>query len=57
MLTLERKEGEVITITHGGETIDIRVSLLRDNKVKLFFDGSESFEVWREEVNESTTTV
>ena len=56
MLTLERKEGEVINITHNGETLDIRVSLVRDNKVKLSFDGPESFEVWREEVNESDAT-
>ncbi|MFK5892316.1 MAG: carbon storage regulator [Pseudomonadota bacterium] len=53
MLTLERKEGEVINITHNGETLDVHVSLLRDNKVKLSFDGPESFEVWREEVSET----
>ena len=53
MLTLERNEGEVINITHNGEKLDIHVSLVRDNKVKLSFDGSESFEVWREEVGET----
>ena len=56
MLTLERKQDEVITITHYGETLELHVKLIRDNKVKLSFDGSESFEVWREEVNESNTT-
>lgn len=50
MLTLERKEGEVINITHCGETLEVHVSLLRDNKVKLSFEGSENFEIWRDEV-------
>lgn len=50
MLTLERKEGQIITITHGGETLDVYVSLIQGNQVKLSFDGPESFEVWREEV-------
>ena len=50
MLTLERKEGEVITIEHGGEILDIHVSLITGNKVKLSFDGSESFEIFREEI-------
>ena len=56
MLTLERKEDQVVSITHGGETLKVKVSLISGNKVKLSFDGSESFEVWREEVNESSTT-
>ena len=61
MLTLERKENEVITITHGGETLELSISEIRDNKVKLSFDGSENFEIWREEVgmksnNEPNTT-
>lgn len=56
MLTLERKEDQVISITHGGETLDVKVALISGNKVKLSFDGSESFEIWREEVNESNTT-
>lgn len=55
MLTLERKEGEILTITHGGETLDVIVSMLANGKVKLSFDGPESFEVWREEINESNT--
>ena len=56
MLTLERKEDEIIQITHNGESIDIKVTMIRDNKVKLSFNGPESFEVWREEVDESSTT-
>ena len=56
MLTLERKENEVISITHCGETLELHVKLIRDNKVKLSFDGPESFEIWREEVDESSTT-
>ena len=56
MLTLERREGQIITITHGDETLDVIVSMLANGKVKLSFDGPESFEVWREEVNESNTT-
>ena len=53
MLTLERKENEVIQITHNGESIDIKVSLITGNKVKLSFDGPESFEVWRAEIESS----
>ena len=56
MITLERKEEQVVSITHGGETLKVKVSLISGNKVKLSFDGPESFEVWREEVNESNTT-
>lgn len=56
MLTLERKENEVISISHNGEILEIKVALVRNNKVKLSFDGSESFEIWREEVDESNTT-
>lgn len=43
MLTLERKKGEVISITHNGEKLDVYVSLIQGNKVKLSFDGPESF--------------
>ena len=50
MLTLERKDGEIITITHNNEKLDIHVALLRNNKVKLSFDGDESFEIWRDEI-------
>lgn len=53
MLTLERKEDEVIQISHNGETIDVKITLIRNNKVKLSFDGPESFEVWRAEIEES----
>lgn len=56
MLTLERKEGEVITITHEGENLEVIVSMLKNGKVKLSFDGPESFEIWREEVDESNAT-
>lgn len=50
MLTLQRKEDEVISITHGGETLEVKVTLIKGNNVKLSFDGPESFEVWRDEV-------
>lgn len=56
MLTLERKENEVISITHNGEDLDVIVSIIRNGKVKLSFDGPESFEIWRKEVDESSTT-
>lgn len=52
MLTLERKENEVISITHNGEKLDIHVTMIRNNKVKLSFDAPESFEIWRDEVEE-----
>ncbi len=52
MLTLQRKEGEIITVTHNGETLDIYVSLIKNNSVKLSFDAPESFEIWRDEVEE-----
>lgn len=50
MLTLERKENEVITITHAGETLEVYVSQIQGKSVKLSFNGSESFEIWRDEV-------
>ena len=50
MLTLERKEYEIITITHGGETLELTIGLIRNNKVKLSFDGAETFEIWRDEI-------
>ena len=53
MLTLERKEDQVISITHNGEILEVKVAQIKDNKVKLSFDGSESFEIWREEVGET----
>ena len=56
MLTLGRKEGEVLSITHNGETLYVHVSMIKHNQVKLSFDGSESFKIWREEVNEPNTT-
>ena len=52
MLTLERKEDEVIQITRNGESIDIIVTQIIGNKIKLSFDGPESFEVWRAEVEQ-----
>ena len=52
MLTLERKEGEVITVNHNGEKLDIHVTMIRDNKVKLSFSAPESFEIWRDELEE-----
>ena len=53
MLTLERKEDQIISITHNGETIEIKVTQIKGNKVKLSFDGSQSFEIWRDEVGET----
>ena len=57
MLTLERREGQTIVITHKGETLEVKVALIRDNKVKLSFDAPESFEIWREEVGETEITL
>lgn len=50
MLTLERKAGEKIVITHGNETLELTVTILSKGKVKLNFDGPETFEIWRDEV-------
>jgi len=53
MLTLERKEGETITITHNGEAIDVIVSMAKNGKVKLSFDGPQSFSIERDDIRES----
>ena len=53
MLTLERKEEGKICITHAGETLDIIVTMAKNGKVKLSFDGPTSFEILREEISES----
>lgn len=50
MLILERKEGESLTIDHKGETLAVSIHETRDGKVRLSFEGPESFEIWREEV-------
>lgn len=50
MLTLKRKEGEVITITHNGEDLDVIVTMAKHGRGKLSFDGPTSFEIVREEV-------
>lgn len=56
MLTLERKEKGIVSIEHKGEVLEVHVSLIKNNKVKLSFDGPESFEIWRDEVYESDST-
>ena len=56
MLTLNRKEGQIISITHGDETLDVYVTLIQGNNVKLSFDGPQSFEILREEIIESDAT-
>ena len=53
MLTLERKEGEAVTITHNGEAIDVIVSTAKNGKVKLSFDGPQSFSIERDDIRES----
>lgn len=53
MLVLQRHEGETITIDHMGETLTLSVVETRDGKVRLGFEGPESFEIWREEVTSS----
>lgn len=50
MLILERKEGESLAIDHEGETLTVSIHETRDGKVRLGFEGPESFEIWREEV-------
>ena len=49
MLTLERKIGEEISITHGDETIDIIVTDIRRGHIKLSFDGPLTFQVLRDD--------
>jgi len=52
MLTLERKESEVITITHNDESIDIIVTKAKNGRVKLTFNGAINFEIQRKEIVE-----
>ena len=53
MLTLERKEGEVIVIHHEGQELRGKVRHARGDKIKLDFDGPEDFLILREELHES----
>ena len=52
MLTLERKTGEAVSITHKGETLDVIVSDIRGGSIKLSFDGPLSFAVIRDDAKE-----
>jgi len=51
MLTLERKEGEVILIQHEGQELRITVRHARGDKFKLDFDRPVDFVILREELN------
>ena len=50
MLTLERKEGEIIIIQHEGQELRIRVRQAKGDKIKLDFDGPTDFVILREEL-------
>ena len=52
MLTLERKDGEVIIIQHKGEELRIKVRHAGRDKFKLDFDGPTDFVILREELND-----
>ena len=43
MLTLERKEGEVIVIQHEGQELRIKVRHGKGGRIKVDFDGPTDF--------------
>lgn len=49
MLTITRKIGDQVTITHGDETIDIIVTDIRQGQIRLSFDGPLTFQVARDD--------
>ena len=49
MLTLERKVGEAVSITHKGETINVIITGIKYGNVKVSFDGPLSFAVVRDD--------
>lgn len=51
MLTLSRKEDQAIVITIGDKQLYMLVSEVGRGKVKIAFDGSEEFQIWREEIH------
>lgn len=53
MLTLERKEGEKITITYQGEILEIYVKTAQHGKAKLSFDGPKDFQISRDDHNKT----
>ena len=54
MLVLKRKLGEAIIITtQSGETVEIKVSEISEDKVKLGIDAEKSIAVLRKKVVEA----
>ena len=50
MLTLERKESEIIVINSNGIEIRVTLQKARDGKAKLQFSAPDSVTIAREEV-------
>lgn len=50
MLVLERKSGESIVITHGNDTIEIKVDKNNNGSVKLVFDAPKKYVILRKEL-------
>lgn len=55
MLVLTRLLGQVVEIEHAGETIRVMVTSIVDGRVRLGFDGSQSFRVLRQEISDNHT--
>ena len=53
MLVLERKSGESIVITHGNDTIEIKVDKNNNGTVKLVFDAPKKYVILRKELTKN----
>jgi carbon storage regulator CsrA len=50
-LTLSRKEQEsVVVFTNSNEEIEITITKIDSNQVRLSFDGPDSVDIWRSEL-------
>lgn len=50
MLTLARKEGESIFITHGDEELEVIITSIEGSRMKISFEGPLSFEIKRDNI-------
>lgn len=56
MLTIGRRIGEVIKVTHGDEELEVHLTNVSGKQAKLSFEGPLSFKVVREElINKKST--
>ena len=49
---LDGRDGELLTVTHGGEELRIQIQRVAGNQVYLAFDGPISFRIVRDDAKD-----